>query len=65
MLACNCLLGFLLANVVGLGGDQGDKLDAAFHEQVARILGEGLTGGWGQDLGDNLLDCRYIADTSQ
>lgn len=40
MLTGDSLLRFLLANVVGLGGDQGDKLDAAFHEEIARVFGE-------------------------
>lgn len=30
--ACNGLLGFLLADIVGFRGDERDELDAAFHE---------------------------------
>ena len=44
MFAGDSLLGFLFADVVGLGGDQGDEFDAAFHEQIAGIFGEGLAG---------------------
>lgn len=65
MFACDCLLGFLLADVVGLGGNQGDKLDTAFHEQVTRIFREGLAGRWGQDLCDDLLDRRYCRQVSE
>lgn len=56
----DCLLGFLLADIVCLGGDQSDEFNTAFHKQVARILGEGLTGAGGQNFGDNFLDrgCR-------
>lgn len=58
MLASNGFLRFLLADIVGLGGNESDELDTAFHEQVARVLGKGLTGRWGQDLCDYLLDRR-------
>ena len=34
------LLGLLLGDLVGLGGDEGDELDAALYEQVAGFLGE-------------------------
>lgn len=63
VLAGNRLLGFLLANVVGLGGDERDEFDAAFHEQVARIFGKGLAGGRGEDFGDDFLDgrCSYVS----
>lgn len=38
MFTSDGLLGFLFADIVRLGGDQGDKFNAAFHEQVACIL---------------------------
>lgn len=58
MFACDCFLGFFFADVIGFGGNQGDELDAAFHEQVASIFGEGLAGRGRQDLSDDLLDRR-------
>ena len=61
MFAGNRLLGFLFADVVGFGGDEGDEFNAAFHEQVAGIFGKRLTGGRRQDLGDDLLDRRCVA----
>lgn len=42
MFTSNSLLGLLLADFVCLGGDQSDKFNTAFHEKVARILGECL-----------------------
>lgn len=48
--AGNSLLCFLFADVVRLGGNQSDELDAALHKQVAGVLGEGLAGGGGEDL---------------
>lgn len=59
VLACDGLLGFLFADVVCLGRDQSDELDTTFHEQIARILGEGLAHARGEDFGDDLLDRRY------
>lgn len=59
MLTSNGLLGFLLANIVGFGGYQGDEFDTAFHKQITRILGECLAGARRQDLSDNLLNRRY------
>ena len=56
--ACDGLLSFLFADIVGLGRDQGDELDAAFHQQIARILGEGLAHAGREDLGNDLLDRR-------
>lgn len=56
--ACDGLLGFLLADIVGLGRDQGDELDTAFHQQIARVLGEGLAHAGRKDLGNDLLDRR-------
>ena len=35
------LLGLLLRDVVGLGRDEGDELNAAFDQQVAGLLREG------------------------
>lgn len=42
MFAGDSLLGFLFADVVGFGGDQGDEFDTAFHEEIAGIFGESL-----------------------
>ena len=50
------LLGLLLGDLVGLGGDEGDELDVALDEEVAGLLGEDAAGGGGEDLGDDLLD---------
>lgn len=50
------LLGLLLGNLVGLGRDKCDKLDAAFYEQVTSFFGKGDAVGGGQDLGYDLLD---------
>ena len=50
------LLGLLLRDLVGLGRDEGDELDAALDQQVARLLGEVNAGGGREDLGDDLLD---------
>lgn len=50
------LLGLLLRDLVGLGGDEGDELDAALDEEVAGLLGEDGARGGGEDLGDDLLD---------
>lgn len=32
------LLRFLLGDVIGLAGDEGDKLDAAFYKKVTSLL---------------------------
>lgn len=56
VVAGDCLLGLLLGDLVGLGGDEGDELDAALDEQVPGVLGEGDAGRGRQDLGDYLLD---------
>lgn len=53
------LLGLLLTDIVCFGRDQSDKLDAALHQEVARILGEGLAGARWENLRDNLLDRCY------
>ena len=58
VLAGNGLLRFFFTDVVGLGGDQSDKLNAAFHKQVAGVFRERLAGGGGKDLRDYLLYCR-------
>ena len=52
----NRLLGLLLRDLVRLRADEGDKLDAAFYEDVASFLGEGDAGRPRQDLADYLLD---------
>ena len=53
-------------NLVRLGGDEGDELDAAVDEEVAGVAGEGDGGfrrggggGCGEDFRDYLLDGRY------
>lgn len=61
MLTGDSLLRFLLADIVGLGGDQSDELNAAFHEEVARVFGEGLPGGRREDLCDDFLDRRWAS----
>lgn len=53
------LLGLLLGDLVGLGGDEGDELDAALYEEVAGLLGEDAATRGGEDLGDDLLDRRW------
>lgn len=55
------LLRFLFADVVGFRGDQGDELDAAFHEEIARVFREGLPGGRREDLCDDFLDRRWAS----
>lgn len=50
------LLGLLLGDLVGLGGDEGDKLNAALYEEVAGLLSEDAARGGGQDLGYDLLN---------
>ena len=44
MFACDGLLRFLLADIIRLGGDECDELDAAFDQEVAGIFGKGLAG---------------------
>jgi hypothetical protein len=63
MLAGNCLLGLLLGDVVGFGGDEGYKFDAAFYEEVAGIFPEGEAGRGREDLGDDLADGGLIGDS--
>ena len=41
MLRSNGLLGFLLCDLVGFGGDESDKLDTTFYEEIAGIFCEG------------------------
>jgi hypothetical protein len=59
MFARNGLLRFLLADIVGFGGDQGDKFDTTFDQEVSRIFGERLPRGGGKDFGYDLLDRRW------
>lgn len=47
MIAGDGLLGLLLGNLVGLGRDEGDKLDTALDEQVPSFFGEGDAVGGG------------------
>lgn len=59
MLAGYGLLRLLFGNLVGFGGYQGDELDAAFDQQVARIFGKSNSVVVGKDLIDDLLDSRW------
>jgi hypothetical protein len=57
--AGDCLFGVLFGNLVGFGGNEGDELDAALDEEVARVLGKGHARLGGQNVLDNLLDGRW------
>jgi hypothetical protein len=57
--AGDCLLCVLFGNLVCFGGDEGDELDAALDEEVARVLGKGHARLGGQNVLDNLLDGRW------
>lgn len=59
MFTGNRLLGLLLTDIIRFRGDQSNELDTTLHQQVPRILGEGLTGAGWEDLRDNLLDGCY------
>jgi len=63
MLAGDRLLGVLFGDFVGFGGDEGDELDAALDEKVARVLGKSHARLAGQDVLNNLLDrgCRVVS----
>ena len=50
------LLGLLLRDLVRLGADEGDELDAAFYEDVTSLLGKRDAGPAGEDLADYFLD---------
>ena len=50
------LLRFLLRDLVRLRAYEGDKLDAAFYEDIAGFLGERDAGRRRQDFTDDLLD---------
>ena len=52
------LLGLPFRDLVGLGRDERDELDAAVDQQVARVLAEDEPGLVAQDLRDDLLDGR-------
>lgn len=49
MLCCDGFFGLALRNLVGLGGNEGDELDAAIDEKIAGVAGEGNGGfrRWG------------------
>ena len=51
-----CLLCFLFGDIISLGRDQGDELDAAFNEEISCISGKDLTIRWGKDFCNDLLD---------
>lgn len=59
VLAGDGLLGLALGDLVGLGREQGDELDATFDQEVARILGEGQAAVAAEDFGYNLPDGRW------
>jgi len=61
VLACNRLLRVLFGNLVGFGRDEGDELDAAFNQEIARVFGKSHAGLAGQDILDNLLYSRWGA----
>lgn len=55
VLACYRLLRIFLGDLVGFRGDEGDELDTALDEEVARVFGKGHARLAGQDVLDNLL----------
>lgn len=56
--ACDCLLGFFLTDFVGFRGDERDKLDAAFDEEIARVFAKCYArGGWEYFRDDLLNGC--------
>lgn len=58
MIARNGLLGVLLRDIVGLGGDKGDEFDTALDEKVTRFLGKVDSHRGRQDLAHYLLNGR-------
>lgn len=58
VIAGDGLLGLLLGDLVRLGRDERDELDAALDQQVPCLLGERDAVGGREDLGDDLLDRR-------
>jgi hypothetical protein len=56
--ACYGLFGVFFGDLVGLGGDEGDELNAAFYQEVARIFGKCHARLAGEDVLDDLLDGR-------
>ena len=55
MLACNGLLRVLFGDFVGFGGDEGNELDTALDEEVARVFRKGHARLGGQYVLNNLL----------
>jgi hypothetical protein len=53
------LFGVFFGDLVGLGGDKGDELNAAFYQEVARIFGKCHARLAGEDVLDDLLDGRF------
>jgi hypothetical protein len=53
------LFGVFLGDLVGLGGDEGDELNAAFYQEVARIFGKCHARLAGKDVLDDLLDSGW------
>ena len=54
MLAGNGLLGFPFGDFVGLGRQKGDKLHAAFDQEVPRVFCKGQAAVVAEDFGDDL-----------
>lgn len=49
------LLGLALGDLVGLGGDEGDELDAAVDQEVTGVFAKGDAGVVAEDFGDDFL----------
>lgn len=59
VLARYCLLCVLFGDLIGLGGDERDELDAALYEQVPGIFRERHARFRRQDVLHNLLHRRW------
>lgn len=54
----NGFFGLFFRDCVCFAGDEGDKLDAAFNEEISGVFCEGCAILLGlEDFGYNLLDC--------
>jgi len=60
--ARNSLLALLFANLICFRGNQSDKLDTTFDEQIPRIFAKSKTRGWGENFRDDLLNGGYKHD---
>ena len=61
MVGRNGFLCLFFCYLVGLGGYEGDELDATVDQKVARISCKGDARG-SEDLGDDLLNGSYVFD---